>query len=126
MRSGRSSSTKLVGGFGSPGRLYTEDNQPYNFSHQNGNVQKKRDDMMRRVKEIQEKVMPILKSDHRKTNEDDDISWQNRMEERMSRLETHLDELEKTMQIQLEKRVMEVEAKWERRFKEIINISRSR
>lgn len=67
---------------------------------------------MRRVKEIQDKVMPILKSEHRKTNEEEDISWQNRMEERVSKLETHLDQVEKSMRIQLEKRIMEVEAKW--------------
>lgn len=57
--------------------------------------------MMRRVKEIQDKVMPILKADTRKTNDDEDISWQNRMEERILKLETNLDSLEKSMQIQL-------------------------
>ena len=52
--------------------------------------------------------MPILKADNRKTNEDEDIGWQNRMEERILRLETNLDSLEKTMQIKLEKRILEV------------------
>ena len=58
-----------------------------------GNAQKKKNEMMKRVKEIQDKVMPILKSESRKKPEDEDISWQNRMEQRILKLETNLDSL---------------------------------
>lgn len=41
--------------------------------------------MMRRMKQIQERVMPLIESDHNYRLEDD-ISWKTKMEQKMAKL----------------------------------------
>lgn len=64
--------------------------------------------MRRRVEEIQKKVNPILKN-QRNEAADENFGWTNRMEQRILKLETNIDSIEKEMQIKIEKRLLEVE-----------------
>lgn len=55
--------------------------------------------------------MPILRADH-KIKEDEDIGWTNKMEQRILKLETSLDCIDKEMEIAIQKRMIEVENFW--------------
>ena len=67
--------------------------------------------------------MPILKADPHRRAQDEDFTWHNKIEQRILKLETNLDSIQKEMQIQIEKRVLEVEAKWEQRFQQLLRTS---
>lgn len=90
--------------FGSPQKLETSNYQIENSNYKAQNARK--DEMMRRVKEIQNRVMPILKADSHRRAEDEDFTWHNKIEQRILKLETNLDSIQKEMQIQIEKRVL--------------------
>lgn len=51
---------------------------------------------------------PILKN-QRNEAADENFGWTNRMEQRILKLETNIDSIEKEMQIKIEKRLLEVE-----------------
>lgn len=70
---------------------------------------------MKKVKDIQSKIMPILNGD-RRTAEEEEIGWNNRMEQRIMRLETSLDSLNKDTEIKIQKKIMDVENYWEAKF----------
>lgn len=67
---------------------------------------RRKEDMMRRVEEIQKKVSPILKN--QRNEADENYGWTNRMEQRILKLETNIDSIEKEMQIKIERRLLEV------------------
>lgn len=45
--------------------------------------------------------MPILKPDTHRRADDEDITWHNKIEQRILKLETNLDSMQKEMQIEM-------------------------
>ena len=43
---------------------------------------------MRRVKNIQERVMPLINNENHHVGVDEEIGWKNKMEQKVARLET--------------------------------------
>lgn len=52
---------------------------------------RRKEDMMRRVEEIQRKVNPILSRERGGDEIDENYGWDHRMEQRLLKLETHID-----------------------------------
>lgn len=78
---------------------------------------RRRDEIGRRVRELQSKVLPMVE---REEEEDvRDIAWQSRVEQKMVHLEGAMDGLRKEMEIEMEKRLLEVEQLWEERFAQL-------
>ncbi len=69
--------------------------------------ERKKEEMLRRVREIQEKVMPLIedRNENGYKNEED-IGWRTKMEQKVTKLETAVDALQKALEIKLEKQVL--------------------
>lgn len=79
---------------------------------------KRQESAMRKVRELQEKVLPMVKP-NREEEEGVWIGWQSRIEQKLLRLEGQVDNMRREMELELEKRVVELENKWEARLREL-------
>lgn len=79
---------------------------------------KRQESAMRKVRELQEKVLPMVKP-NREEEEGVWIGWQSRIEQKLLRLEGQVDNMRREMELELEKRVVELENKWEGRLREL-------
>jgi hypothetical protein len=69
---------------------------------------------LKKVRELQERVLPLVQ---REREEEGVVGgWQGRIEQRMLRLEGQAENMRKEMQLVLERRIVELENKWEERF----------
>jgi hypothetical protein len=66
------------------------------------------------VRELQERVLPMVRSD--REEEGAWVGFQARVEQRVLRLEGQVENMRKEMQLVLERRVVELENKWDERF----------
>ena len=67
---------------------------------------------MKKVRELQEKVLPMVRGGSREEEEGVWIGWQSRMEQKLLRVEGQVENMKREMELELERRVVEIENKW--------------
>lgn len=80
--------------------------------------ERKKEEMLKRVRQIQERVMPLIENDYNH-KPDEDFSWRTKIEQKVAKLETTVDAIEKTLEIKLERQVLELEKKMQQKYLEL-------
>lgn len=62
--------------------------------------------------------MPLIENDYNHKGEQD-ISWKSKMQQKVAKLETAVDAIEKALEIKLEKQVLQLERKMHQKYLEV-------
>ena len=74
--------------------------------------------MMKRIKTIQDRVLPLINNENNHEI-DPEVGWRTKMEQKVGKLETAIDAIDKQMQIKLEKHMIGLQKKMCAKYEEI-------
>ena len=79
---------------------------------------RRQESALKKVRELQDRVLPMVRGGGREDGEEVWVGWQSRVEQKLLRLEGQVDNMRREMELELERRVVELENRWEGRFAE--------